>query len=198
MNKAKKKVKSKPELDSKLKSKKKDVKLSKKALTNQPIIEIKRHWYGLISLYFLMGFGILIVVLFFSFIDISLPDKSILLFTAVLFLTAITYVLAVFIAKIYNGNILTVSPIEVRQLTREALFFTKSSVLGLANVEDVTIVRNGLFAHAFDYGTLNIETAGEQENFMFKYCPKPEECARTLMSLREEYLKATKQDQVLR
>ena len=56
----------------------------------------------------------------------------------------------------------------------------------------------GLFAHAFDYGTLNIETAGEQENFMFKYCPKPEECARTLMSLREEYLKATKQDQVLR
>ena len=149
MNKAKKKVKSKPELDSKLKSKKKDVKLSKKALTNQPIIEIKRHWYGLISLYFLMGFGILIVVLFFSFIDISLPDKSILLFTAVLFLTAITYVLAVFIAKIYNGNILTVSPIEVRQLTREALFFTKSSVLGLANVEDVTIVRNGFIRPCF-------------------------------------------------
>ena len=87
---------------------------------------------------------------------------------------------------------------EVRQITQQTLFFTKTSVLGLANIEDVTAIRKGVFAHLLDYGTLNIETAGEQENFKFKYCPDPDRFVGLLMQAREKYLVESNQDQVLR
>ena len=88
---------------------------------------------------------------------------------------------------------MSVTQMEVRQVTREALFVSKSSVLGLANIEDVTVVRDGIFAHIF-----NIETAGEQDNFKFKYCPRPGYFGHEVMKLREEYLRAMQQDQLLR
>ncbi len=190
-------MKSKSKIDFKPESERHNIQAAK-TLDNQSMLEIKRHWFGLISLYVLMGFGILAVIFLISFINGSWQDNPIVFSVAILFIIVIVCVLFVLIGKIYKSNILTISQIEVRQITREALFLTKTSVLGLANIEDVTTVRNGFFAHVFNYGTLNIETAGEQENFMFRYCPKPEECARSLMRMREDYLNETKQDQVLR
>ena len=60
--------------------------------------------------------------------------------------------LSLFIWKVYWGNVILISGTNVRQLTRRALFHTKSSTLGLANIEDVTFIRNGFFAHLLDFG----------------------------------------------
>lgn len=165
------------------------------------VLKVKRHWFGLASIYSLMAGGLaavcLLVILVGDFWRASGGAIAVSVF-ALVALVYVVFVLFVFIGRIYNSNLLVIDRMEVRQVAREALFMTKSSVLGLANVEDVTAVRNGVFAHVFNYGTLNIETAGEQENFKFKYCPDPEECARVLMQLREDYLRGTKQDQQLR
>ena len=167
-------------------------------LSNQPVLEVRRHWFGLASVYVLMGLGLLAIVLIFPVGDGSDQGGNLVAILALAMAVCILLVLSIFIAKVYMGNILLISQMEVKQISREALFLTKSSVLGLANVEDVTTVRKGITAHVFNYGTLNIETAGEQDNFMFRYCPRPEECARTLMELREDYLRRTKQDQFVR
>ena len=157
---------------------------------------IRRHWFGLSVLYGLILLGILVfLVLAMTVSDPQNDDLALagLVVLAVAVLLAVP--LSFFIWKVYWGNVIRIGDTEVRQLARQALFHTKTSTLGLANIEDVTVIRNGFFAHLLNFGTLNIETAGEQENFTFRYCPKPEECMRTLMKTREEYLKKINQDQ---
>ncbi|MYB40544.1 PH domain-containing protein [Candidatus Saccharibacteria bacterium] len=201
-----KKAEAKPKVEPKPKAVKpaapaKKSNIEKKINGHQPVLEVKRHWFGLVSIYSLMTAGLVAVCLLIILVGDFWHASAGAVAVSILALVALIYVvfvLFVFIGRIYNSNLLVIDRMEVRQVAREALFMTKSSVLGLANVEDVTTVRNGVFAHIFNYGTLNIETAGEQENFKFRYCPNPEECARTLMQLREDYLHETKQDQYLR
>lgn len=170
---------------------------SKKKHKNS-IIEVQRHEFGLITIYFLTSFGVLISWSSILAIGGLWQNNKVLVILTSLFIMILISTLLFLINKVYKGNYLIISETEIRQITKKALFSTKLSVLGLANIEDVTIIRRGVFAHIFDYGTLNIETAGEQENFKFIYCPKPKEFGRQLMSLREEYLKENNSDQVLR
>ncbi len=58
----------------------------------------------------------------------------------------------------------------------------------MANVEDVTSDQHGFFATLFGYGTLKIETAGEQMNFHFTYTPNSGAIANHVLEARERYL----------
>jgi hypothetical protein len=42
--------------------------------------------------------------------------------------------------------------------------------------------------HLFNYGTLRVETAGEQSNFNFIYCPRPNAVAKLILEARERYV----------
>ena len=166
-------------------------------LSSQPLVlEVRRHWFGLFSLYGLMLGGILFfaAILFFLEADFWHDNLALVLLLS-LILLILLIPLCISISYVYWGNIFRIYETEVRLLARRALFFSKFSILGLANIEDVTIERQGIFAHMFDYGTLNVETAGEQENFVFKYCPQPEKQTSLLMAAREKYLIAINQDQ---
>ena len=172
---------------------KKDTVISKtkirKVATPQYLLAIRRHWFGLMSFYAILAFALVAFFLFFVLLDdFSLGNHILVAIPVVAIIIAVVYAMSILINRIYWSNLITIDDTEIRQVTREALFATKYSVLGLANVEDVTAVQHGFFAHLFNYGTLTVETAGEQENFEFKYCPRPEECAKVLMQIREKYL----------
>lgn len=173
-------------------------KKGKRPATDQDLVaEVRRHWFGLISVYILTCLTLFLVLFVIKnqFLqDIGFWDS--LVFGVLLIFSLL--VIFFLIAKIYASNKLTISAVDVRQMTRDALFSTKSSVLGLANIEDVTVVRKGVFAHIFNYGTLNIETAGEQVNFQFIYCPQPEKHKQLLMQARQKYLEEANVDQTLR
>ena len=178
---------------SSVKARKKDIITSKtktkQVATPQYLLIIRRHWFGLMSFYAILFFALVAFFLFFVLLeDFRLGNHTLVAIPVVAVIIAVVYMMSILINRIYWSNLLTIDDTEIRQVTREALFTTKYSVLGLANVEDVTVVQNGFFAHAFNYGVLNIETAGEQENFKFKYCPRAEECAKVLMQIREKYL----------
>ena len=161
--------------------------ISKQAKSNV-VLEIHRHWFGLFSLYALLGFGISLVLVFILIIDDFWRDNAGLVIILVLLILIALVILFFSIGYVYRGNVIVINKTDVRQLTRQAIFFNKFSMLGLANIEDVTVIREGFFSHLLNYGILNIETAGEQENFTFRYCPQPEECTRILMEAREQYL----------
>ena len=140
--------------------------------------------------------GFLLIALLFFTLDADLWLDNLALVASLSLSLLILFVpLCFLINYVYWGNIFRIYETEVRLLARRAVFYSKFSILGLANVEDVTFERQGVFAHVMDYGTLNVETAGEQENFIFKYCPRPEKQTRLLMETREKYLKAINQDQ---
>lgn len=96
-------------------------------------------------------------------------------------------ILAVY-TYIYRQSKLIITDQNLTQVIQRGLFSRKVSELSMANVEDVTANQHGILASIFGYGDLHVETAGEQNNFDFKFCPKPNYYGRIVLDARQKYL----------
>lgn len=92
-------------------------------------------------------------------------------------------------AYLYQGNIVIVTNEKITQLLHITVFKRKISQLSVGNVEDVTVTQDGFFARIFNYGTLIVETAGEQQNYTFTYTPHPYDSAKLIVGAHEESIK---------
>lgn len=153
---------------------------------------IKRHPIGLIYMYFitLVAVGVSLAVAVWATNEVyDLTSDQLTIATVLLLgVVGLVFIMLFIQTIVYWSNTLTLTNEEIRQNLQNTLFSRKISTLGLANVEDVTVIQNGFLETFFNYGTLRIETAGEQSNFNFAYCGNPPECARKVMSARELYL----------
>jgi uncharacterized membrane protein YdbT with pleckstrin-like domain len=86
---------------------------------------------------------------------------------------------------IFRQNRLILTDRNLTQILQYGLFNRKVSQLNMSNVEDVTAIQSGILSTVFNYGTLKIETAGEQMNFIFTYCPNPGYYAKIILDARE-------------
>jgi hypothetical protein len=156
------------------------------------VADIRRHFFGLFLIYLqtVVGLGLALGLIIFLVPNIF-GDNNTTVNSALGFLTLIIVVLgAIFMilaTKIYNANQLIVTDINVTQVLQTGLFDRKVSELTMENVEDVTAEQHGIFPTLFNYGTLKVETAGEQNNFIFKYCPNPNAYAKALQDARGAY-----------
>ncbi len=94
---------------------------------------------------------------------------------------------------VYRKSKLTVTDRTVVQIIQRGLFIRKISQISLSNIEDVTSEQKGIFANMFGFGTLNIETAGEQANFHFSMCPNPHRVAQIILDAKDDFLVKTGQ-----
>lgn len=153
---------------------------------------IRKHPFGIVSLY--IG-GAVAIVAMIVFSILVIPQMhvingtnlvgitvllSALIVLAVIFLLISTY--------LYRQNKLILTDKNITQVLRFGLFSQKVSQLSMSNVEDVTAEQHGIFATMFNYGTVKIETAGEQINFVYTYCPNPRAVARQVLEAREAYV----------
>lgn len=161
------------------------------------VADIRQHLFGLLIVYIQTAVGLLlslglIFVLLDSVLDtMGLSESSIRAITYFLGLIAVTISLGfiVLAARVYNANQLIVTDENITQITQAGLFNRKVSELSMSNVEDVTAQQHGVFAHLFNYGILKIETAGEQNNFQFFYCPNPNAYAKATLDAKSLYIK---------
>ena len=102
-----------------------------------------------------------------------------------LFLTAFSVVITAVVAYLYKNSIMLVTSEKVVQQLYISLFNRKISQLSIADVQDVTVRQQGIFAHLFNYGTLTIESAGEQSNYSFTFTPEPYQVAKDLVGSHE-------------
>jgi hypothetical protein len=159
----------------------------------QKLCQIRKHPFGLFSVYaeIIIGFLAVLVVIYF-FLPTMLPNASKseingfiaaggLVFAVIAWvgLTAFTF--------IYRGSYLIVTDRNVTQVLQQGLFNRKVSELSLGNVEDVNAQRQGFFATIFNFGKLNVETAGEAENFVFQFCPKPNYYGKVILDARRAF-----------
>lgn len=165
-------------------------KTEKWAAKSDPVMVVRRHWFGFFAL-IAMGLALMAtfaaIVVFVPFGDASLVDRVDLWLLLVLS-TLVASVLFMIIWQIYFSNHLVLTNDMVSQKMQMAIFKHKQSQLGLANIEDVTVTRSGIAQTMMNFGTLTIETAGEQNNFHFRYCPDPERCSKIIMSVRADFL----------
>jgi hypothetical protein len=104
-------------------------------------------------------------------------------------LTILTIIGTAIGAYLYQSNVVLVTSEKLAQVLYRTIFDRKISQLSIGDVQDVTVSQTGILARMFDYGTLVVETSGEQSNYMFTYTPKPYEAAKAIIYAHEENLK---------
>jgi len=161
------------------------------------VCTIRRHFIGLLGVY-LTGMFIAVAVLGGSVLLSSWIGSNItgsnsnievivivvgLVFSAVLLF--FTYVAG----YVFRNSVIIVTTDKVAQILYRNLVDRKISQLSLGDLQDVTVDQRGLLSRLFKYGTLVIETAGEQNNFTFTFTPLPYKCAREIVGAREASIK---------
>lgn len=89
---------------------------------------------------------------------------------------------------LYLQNVIYVTNQKIAQVGYLSLFNRKVTQLGIGNLEDVTVSQRGVFAHIFGYGTLLIETAGENPNPEFSLVPNPYPESQIITGAHEAYV----------
>lgn len=161
----------------------------------QVITVVKRSVMGLVGIYLVAFLAVaaittLLVVLSPSTFKTSNSDISGSL-SAVILVSAILLVLILFTAThIYRQSQLMVTDRSLVQVMQKTLFNRKVSRLSMSNVEDVNEEQRGLISSLFNYGTLTVQTAGTEDNFIFTMCPSPAQLADKILECRQAYAKA--------
>ena len=161
------------------------------------VADVRRHPVGLFIIYlqFLFGLGAAFFVIFvllpsiLSVVNITGAQANTIASLFAVFVAFLSLIFLVLASRIYRGNQLIVSDVNVTQVLQVGLFNRKVSELSMHNVEDVTAQQKGLLQTFFNYGTLTIETAGEQNNFIFVYCPNPNAYAKAILDSRQVFVR---------
>lgn len=152
------------------------------------IIVIRKHWTVLLAP-FLIG-TILALILLFLFFSIKSGDPFKFgeqpiyeAFFILMLLFDLTYVLTSWLIRYFNAVILTNEHlVEIEQM---ALFSRKISVLDLTHIEDAAAQQNGFLETLLNYGSLEIQTAAEIRNFIFKGIPDPDSFQNKIMEQKD-------------
>lgn len=164
------------------------------------LYEVRKHWFGLFLIYATGAFISLILISiavvaalmdarsdFGTGMSLSQMQLPVILLC---FLAAIMVAVGTAIgAFLYKTNVVLVTSDKLAQLLNVSLFNRKISQLSIGDVQDVSVTQKGIFAHLFKYGTIIIETAGEQQNYEFTFTPYPYEAAKAIVNAHEENLK---------
>lgn len=166
----------------------------------QLVYEIRKHPIGLILIYF-TGFFIALTLIaaFFGttfFLDNdplgtgvnSEPLRSPLIILGTI-LILLTLLMTFIGAYIYQSNVVLVTSEKLTQVVYRTIFDRKISQLSIGDVQDTTVDQKGILSRIFNYGTLIVETAGEQQNYTFTYVPRPYEASKAVVHAHEENLK---------
>lgn len=164
--------------------------------SEQLLIEIRKHIFGLFII-LVSGALIALAVLLSSVaiasggllaeLDIQEAQKYIALLGFVLSILVIGVTLIY--AQLYRSNVVYVTNEKIAQVLYITLFNRKISQLNIGDLQDVTVSQKGIFAHLFSYGTLVIETAGEQQNYTFSFVPNPYMVSKIIIVAHEGNLK---------
>ncbi|HSX45008.1 MAG TPA: PH domain-containing protein [Candidatus Saccharimonadales bacterium] len=162
---------------------------------NHIIIIIRRHPFGLVVQYLGVMFGLglsygLVFLLLPSFANATtLQHTEMLLSISAVVVAAFSALILLIGTALYRQNRWVVTDDSITQVLRNGIFGTLVSGLSMANIEDISSEQQGFFAQIFGFGTLKVETAGEQANkFHFQYCPKPENYAKILLDARQRFI----------
>lgn len=158
------------------------------------VLEIKRHPIGLWGFYIFGAISTFIIlgILFFvtsqndSF-NVEIPQS--------VYAVSFSLLIAIFVAFtwigifVYKENELIVTNENIIQILQFGLFNKQVSQLNLAKIQDVSVDQVGIIQTYFNYGTLEIETAGEAANFKFKYTPNPNTAAKIIIEAHEDFIR---------
>lgn len=156
------------------------------------IFQLNKHTVGLVFIYagaiIMFVLIILAVFLIFRYIptagfDIEPYELPIKMLFGV---TAFLVLLGGYIAGwVYQRSCLILTSEKLIQIYQKSLFNREVSQLSIGDVQDTNVDQMGILSRIFHFGTIVIETAGEQHNFQFNYAPYPHEHSKEITAAHE-------------
>lgn len=161
------------------------------------IADVRRHPIGLIFIYvqtFLaLGLSLALILVFLpdvlESLNMNVAAGQALAYLFALIAVTFGLVFMALATRVYNASQLIITNDNVTQVMQVGLFHRKVSELSMENVEDVTAHQEGILQTLFNYGRVHVETAGEQNNYDFIFCPNPNAYAKAIQDARVEFLK---------
>lgn len=86
----------------------------------------------------------------------------------------------------YYLNVQIVTTERVVDITQKGLMHHTISELSLNRIQDVTAEVHGFLETFLDYGNVYLQTAGEQERFVFNNVARPTEVSKLILDLYEK------------
>lgn len=136
----------------------------------------------------LLPFGAWAVIVFFD-IQVEIPEESIIGLIGVLgaslyFLYALLFFLFSFFTYFLDRWIVTEK--HIIDINQTSLFSRTVAKQEISRIQDVTAEVKGFFQTVFDFGNVYIQTAGEQERFLFENVPDPNGIVNTIMKVVDQ------------
>jgi len=154
---------------------------------------LKQHPFGIILIYIISITAFIIALSMTSYLLPSLftsaSEVYVLWFVIALGAALILFVVLILSSFVYNQSRFTLTNKKIVQINQKSIYERKISHLSLANIEDVTSNQRGILANMFNFGTIKVETAGEQANFIFVLCPDPHRVARIILESKDNFWK---------
>ena len=116
----------------------------------------------------------------------SAPFPPIELFPLVIIAAVLSVVVFLIGWYIYRRNVLVFTNLHLIEVEQNSLFNRSVSQVSFTRVQDVTGTRTGFFATIFNFGDVEVQSAGEQQQFIFHYAHNPEEVANAVAYLALE------------
>lgn len=120
-----------------------------------------------------------------SFIEESIPQGIISLLGFAVMVTLVFLFIGVI--WIWRRNKMIITDQHIVDIDQLGLFTRKVSTLRLEEIQDVSVKVSGPMQTIFQYGTINIQTAGERRNFEFDYIANPYELEQYILEIRSQH-----------
>lgn len=158
---------------------------------------LHRHWIVVLKIILAAIFFLIIPIIiyvsvlnFTNYFDSPAFVAIFILFMSAFYLFVVLYTFSNFID--YYLDVWVVTNQRVINIEQQGLFARVVSEKDLGRMQDITSDVRGFLGTILNYGDVYIQTAAEQERFIFKQVPFADEVARRISNLVSEYRKINK------
>jgi hypothetical protein len=155
----------------------------------EEIVELFLRQHPIVNLPWIILTGFLIIAptilfpIFLRIIPVSLPTGYIIIATAFWYVATFGFALTNFLQWFFNIFIVTNE--RIVDIDFKFLLYKHFSQAELNKVQDISFTASGIAATLFNYGNVNVETAGEMPTIEFEMVPRPQVVVETIRSLAE-------------
>jgi len=157
------------------------------------IMEVRKHWYVIVKESVILLIVLFIPVVLYTIVEVSpisfvTPGNETVLFT--FFYVAWLFVcwsVFFFLWTEYYLDVWIITDQKMVDVDQVSLFNREISTLQLDKIQDVTVEVHGFIPTLFHFGSLHVQTAGDQREFIIKDIAQPQKVKDVISSSIEDY-----------
>jgi uncharacterized membrane protein YdbT with pleckstrin-like domain len=166
------------------------------------LIQVRKHWFILaVQILGIVGAALMPLVLYLFIMNTDVPGmKAFAINTSLVFTLYSAWLLLVWMSlfSVWNNYYLDVWTITNKRLIavdQRGFFSRTTASFRLDRMQDTEISVQGIIATLLDYGSLEIQTAGEDSNFKVYGLPNPGDLKALILSAADGTLSAPDETQ---